>query len=108
MAALKPSQVAALWACSAGQVRKLCRTGQLRAMRLGSDWRISQEAVSDFEAAHTTSAPAQQTTSVTAITVAPSYRPAVEIGGEYEPIVSGSVPWRSSVLPERSNRRGTR
>lgn len=58
MAALKPADVAERWNCSAAHVRRLCRRGELQAMRLGSDWRISAEAVEAYEAAHTTASPA--------------------------------------------------
>lgn len=57
-APMKPADVAARWDCSAGHVRRLCRRGELQAMRLGSDWRISLEAVEAYEAAHTTASPA--------------------------------------------------
>lgn len=53
-ALLKPTDVAARWQCSGDHVRKLCRTGRLRAMRLGTDWRLSLTDVEAYEAAHMT------------------------------------------------------
>lgn len=70
-------------------------------MRLGSDWRISLEAVAAYEAAHTT-APAVETVQPIRAAASPAMRPAVDLGGEYEPVVKGPVPWRSSVLPAAS------
>jgi excisionase family DNA binding protein len=57
MAYLTPRQLATQWQCSASHVRRLCRRGELQAMRLGSDWRISAEAAAAYEAAHTTRRP---------------------------------------------------
>jgi excisionase family DNA binding protein len=54
---LTPRQVAERWGCSPRHVRRLCRSGELRAMRLGQDaWRISMEAVETFEQARTSGA----------------------------------------------------
>jgi excisionase family DNA binding protein len=75
-AMLTPAQVAAAWQCSAGHVRKLCRTGALRAMRLGSDWRISEQAVADYEAANTTE---RSATLCAVATAAATRRPAVSV-----------------------------
>ena len=54
MTFLTPRQVAERWGCSPRHVRRLCASGELRAMRLGIDaWRISLEAVEAYEAAQT-------------------------------------------------------
>ena len=63
-AQLTPAQLAAEWQCSASYVRRLCRTGALRAMRLGSDWRISREAISEYEQRHTAQAATDATPDV--------------------------------------------
>lgn len=49
---LTARQVADRWGCSMRQVQRLCTSGELRAMRLGSDWRITTAAVEAYEAAH--------------------------------------------------------
>ena len=46
---LTPASVAERWNCSSGHVRRLCRSGALAAMRLGSDWRIAVAAVETYE-----------------------------------------------------------
>lgn len=47
---LTPAQLAARWSCSASHIRRLCRTGELPAMRLGTDkWRVSLDAVTAYE-----------------------------------------------------------
>jgi excisionase family DNA binding protein len=51
-AVLTPSDVAKRWNCSPGHIRRLCRSGQLPAMRLGSDWRIGADAVAAYWQAH--------------------------------------------------------
>jgi len=51
---MTPRQVADRWICSTGHVRRLCRRGDLSAMRLGSDWRISETAVEAYEDRNTT------------------------------------------------------
>lgn len=44
-------QVAERWACSTAHVTRLCRRGELRAMRVGvRGWRISAEAVEAYRA----------------------------------------------------------
>ena len=98
-AMLRPSDLAAMWQCSAGHIRKLCRTGQLRAMRLGSDWRISPEAVSAYEAANTNERRAMPCDSVTGAAT-PSRRPALP-EGDYVPVFGGAVAWRTSIVEQR-------
>lgn len=51
---LTPVDVAREWQCSAETVRRLCRTGELRALQIGDLWRISPAAVAEYEARHTT------------------------------------------------------
>ena len=51
-------QLSERWGCSPQHVRRLCAAGSLRAMRLGLDasrdaWRISEEAIAEYELAHT-------------------------------------------------------
>lgn len=51
---LTPREVAERWGCSARHIRRLCGSGELRAMRLGLEsWRISMDAVSEYEQRHT-------------------------------------------------------
>lgn len=103
-------QVAERWQCSAEHVRSLCRTGRLRAMRLGVDWRISPADLERFEAGNTSAADAEQ---VTRSGDGGGYRqpavqrPAVELGGEYHAVVKGPVPWRSTVLDAASPAAGS-
>jgi excisionase family DNA binding protein len=52
---MAPRQLAERWNCSARHVRRLCASGELRAMRLGQEaWRISLGAVAEYEYAHST------------------------------------------------------
>lgn len=47
---LTPRQVSERWNCSARHVRRLCASGELRAMRLGLEaWRIAVADVETFE-----------------------------------------------------------
>lgn len=51
---LTPREVADRWRCSARQVRRLCASGELVAMRLGLEsWRIAVAAVEAYERANT-------------------------------------------------------
>lgn len=63
---LTVQQVAAQWACSDETVRRLCRSGALRAMRLGDSYRIPPEALDEYRQQHTAAAP---------ITPAPASQP---------------------------------
>lgn len=56
MSHLTTKQLAERWGCHPSTVTSLIRRGQLAAMRLGTDWRISEEAAAAYERAHTTSA----------------------------------------------------
>lgn len=74
---LTPAKVGELWDMSPRHVRRLCAGGELRAMKSGTDWRISPAAVAAYEAAHTSGASAtpathQQTQEV---------RPPTAVGG---------------------------
>lgn len=100
-AMLRPSDLAAQWQCSAGHVRKLCRTGQLRAMRLGSDWRISPEAAAAYEAANTNERRAMPCGSVTAISSRRTAGAALP-DGDYVPVFGGAVSWRSTQIQAAS------
>lgn len=54
---MTPREAAERWGCTAGFVRKLCRSGELPAMRLGLEaWRISLAAVEAYERRHTSEA----------------------------------------------------
>lgn len=58
---LRSSDVARRWNCTPDHVQRLARRRELRALRLGSDWRFSLADVEAYEAAHTSgpaSAPA--------------------------------------------------
>lgn len=82
-AVLTPSDVARRWNCSPGHVRRLCRSGQLPAMRLGSDWRISPSAVEAYGREHTNRPDPSPVSGATA----PA--PSVAVGGlpdDYEPV----------------------
>lgn len=60
---LTPREVAERWSCSARHVRRLCQSGELRAMRLGLDaWRISVAAVEAYELARTSGSDAAPST----------------------------------------------
>lgn len=113
---LTPQQLAERWSCDETTVQKLCRTGELRAMRLGRAWRIAVAEVERFEddateracdeamAAHAATEPVE---------MAPRakqawHRAAVELDGEYVPVVKGVVPWRSSVIEESASPAGRR
>lgn len=49
---LTPRQVAERWSCSDRKVQRLAQTGELPAMRLGSEWRISLAALEAYEVLH--------------------------------------------------------
>lgn len=92
-------EVAERWGVSPKTVRKLCARGQLRALRIGDTWRIAPGDVEAFEQAHTTGA-------TTAPAPTQPDRPArqgptrtVSMGGQYDAVVRGPVPWRSEVVP---------
>lgn len=74
-AMLTPQQVAAEFNCSAETVRRLCKSGRLRAMRLGDSWRISPEAVAAYRE-HQTVQPASPVVTASA----PATSPAVSAG----------------------------
>ena len=99
-AMLRPSDLAAIWQCSAGHIRKLCRTGELRAMRLGSDWRISPEAAADFEAANTNEGRTQPCDVATAAGTKRTVGAALP-EGDYVPVFGGAVAWRTSIVEQR-------
>jgi excisionase family DNA binding protein len=85
---MTPREVAARWGCSARHVRRLCASGELRAMRLGLEsWRISLEAVTEYELAHT-SGPAITPTALAPEPIRPVFGVLAEAGGDL-------------VLPER-------
>ena len=51
---LTPRQVSERWGCSPRQVRRLCASGDLRAMRLGLEaWRIALADVETYERSRT-------------------------------------------------------
>lgn len=78
---MTPAAVAARWNCSAGHVRALCRSGRLRAMRLGSsDWRVRDTDVAAYEEAQMTEPAPEVEPEVTR--PAPKTEPAtVAVGG---------------------------
>lgn len=104
---LTPKDVAARWGCHPNHVGRLCASGQLRAMKLGSrGWRISPEALAEYEARQTT-APADELKAARvarAITKALGVGPAVDLGADatYDAVFAGPVPWRSEVIEAAS------
>src|SRR5262249_23339760 len=46
---LSPEQVARRWGVSAVSVQRWCARGELAAAKIGRQWRISEEAVAEFE-----------------------------------------------------------
>lgn len=88
---LTPQQVAAQWSCSDETVRRLCRSGQLRAMRLGDSWRIPSEALIEYRQRHTVSADAVEAASPSASQPQPATSPAAlgpltDLPADYEPV----------------------
>ena len=77
---MTPRQVAERWSCSPRHVRRLCLSGELAAMRLGTDWRISVAAVEAHEAGQT-SQPAADTTGTAA---SETGAPVFELPARYE------------------------
>lgn len=48
------AQAAQYLRCNPKTVRKLCRQGDIRAVKLGTDWRIPKEALEEFVDGHAT------------------------------------------------------
>lgn len=97
---LTPKQLAERWACDPSYVRRLCRSGALRALRLGSDWRISPDVAEAYERGHT-SETAETEAEASAPTVQPAAArlvPAIELDGPYDAVFAGPVPWRRDVI----------
>ena len=46
-----PQELALLWKCSIGTIYAMLRQGELKGFKLGRDWRITESAVRDYEAA---------------------------------------------------------
>lgn len=102
---LTPQQVAERWGFSDEHVQRLCRRGELRAMRSGRSWRISLDAVTAYETRHTNEPEA-----------APEMAPALEaprratsVGGielpaDYEPVF-GHL-WATGGVAQKSRSRG--
>lgn len=85
---MTPRDVAQLWACSTRHVRRLCQTGELRAMRSGDLWRIAVADVEAYERRHTASAEPEQQP---APKQTKEVRPPVKVDGfslpaDYEPV----------------------
>lgn len=103
---LTAGEVAVRWGCSTSTVQRMCADGRLAAMRLGlNKWRIALAVVEAYERAHT--AAGEASADQAPVTVCrPSRRadspppPAVDLDGEYVPIVRGPVPWRDSVIDD--------
>lgn len=49
-----PDEVAKRWNITAGTIRAILRTNQMRGMRVCSAWRIPESAVQEYEETHTT------------------------------------------------------
>ena len=95
-------QVAERWQCSPEHVQRLAKRGLLSGMRLGDrPWRFTPEAVAAYETAHTTTS--AETVQPASRATSPARPTAVEIGGEYDAVFAGDVPWRRSVLPDAAS-----
>lgn len=96
--------LAARWGCSPRTVNRMAQTRVLPALKRGRHWRFSLDAVQAYERSNTTSteaAPAQRSGDGSGYRPS-NARPAVALGGEYAEIVTGPVPWRSTVIDAAS------
>lgn len=100
-ALLTAQDVAARWSCDDSVVHKLAARRLLRGLKFGRMWRFRLEDVEAYEAARVVE-PAAPERQRTARTTATANAPAADLGGEYRPVVSGPVPWRSSVVEAAS------
>lgn len=77
------AQVAERWACSPSHVKRLARSGQLRAVRIGNIWRFRLESVEAYEAGATSGPAAVEP-------AAPAARPALAVvdslPADYSPV----------------------
>lgn len=102
---LTAANVAERWQCTPEHVQRQARSGRLAGMRLGRDWRFSLQAVEAYEATNTSqpiAAASAAPVPMAQTKPAAAALPAVEIGGEYDAVVSGPVPWRASVVEAAS------
>lgn len=100
-ALLTPSQIAAEWGCTPEHVQRLCKRGELRAMKLGKrGWRIAPADLEAFEIHHMQEPEAAPELNIPRKSRAarPSQPPAVKLDGGYIPVFKGKVPWRREVL----------
>jgi excisionase family DNA binding protein len=82
---LTPQQVARVWACSGETVRRLCASGELRAVRVGALWRIPAEALEEYRQRHTVAAaPPVQASPPAPMPVA--LGPLPDLPADYEPV----------------------
>lgn len=98
---LTPREVAERWGCSARHVRRLCASGELRAMRLGLEsWRISLEAVEAYELTRT-SGQAMTPTEPTAEPIRPVFGVLAEATG---PLVLPERWWEGETASPRTRK----
>lgn len=101
---MTPRQVAEQWECSPEHVQRLCKRGELAAMKLARrGWRISPAAVEAYEAAHTSATPAtaNETPKPEASRREEVQRPVTTVGGftlpaDYEPVFKDLWPFHET------------
>lgn len=97
---LTPADLAVRWGCSPEHIQRLCKRGELRAMKLGRrGWRIAPSDAEAFEAHHI-----NEPESAPELTIRPTLAarqpqaPVIDLAGVYAPVVRGPVPWRREIV----------
>lgn len=96
---LTPAEVAALLSVSKRTVQRLLEAGELPGLKVGSQWRCRAESIQDWQARRETGSRAGASAPA-ALSVAPPA--ALPVGGDYEPVFAGEVPWRAGVIAASS------
>lgn len=105
---LTPRDVAQQWQCHPDTVTKLCRRGLLRALRIGTAWRITPEAVAEYEARHTsepTAAPTPATNGVAVRQTVSHLSALPELPADYVPVFGDQ--WPTHVARPATRRGGS-
>ncbi len=96
---LTPADVAAEFNCSAETVRRLCKAGKLRAMRLGDSWRISPDAVAAYRDQHTSAGASPVVTASAPATSPASVGALPDLPADYVPVFPELWPGHTAASP---------
>lgn len=108
---LTPEQAGAILGVSGSTVRRLLNRGELRGVRIGGQWRLSEQSLTDWVAAHETGAP-------TASAATPAARVAPTVAHPVGPLIGPApeepmfphlwgLPAHSAALPAAGRGRTT-